>query len=82
MQYFSAVRSLHSLSEAVLLKSLALFGLIGSKHFCYLLKRKIGRIFANRAKILFTPSVRITTIIINTIKNPDCQGFLRIFCIY
>jgi hypothetical protein len=38
VQYFSAVGGLHSLSEAVLFKSLALLGLIGSKHFRYLLQ--------------------------------------------
>ena len=37
LQYVSAVCGSHSLSEAVLLLSLTLFGLIGSKHFVHLL---------------------------------------------
>ena len=36
-EYVSSVGSCHSLSEAVLLLSLTLFGLIGSKHFVHLL---------------------------------------------
>ena len=37
LQDVSAVSSSHSLSEAVLLFSLTLFGLIGSEHFLHLL---------------------------------------------
>ena len=38
LQYVSAVSSCHSFSEAVLLLSLTLFGLISSEHFLHLLK--------------------------------------------
>ena len=37
LQYVSAVSGSHSLSEAVLLLSLTLFGLIGSEHSLHLL---------------------------------------------
>ena len=48
LEYFSAVSGLHSLSEAVLLLSLALFGLICSKH--------IRTSLRFMEKILFTDS--------------------------
>ena len=39
LENVSAVGGLHSLTEAMLLFSLALLRLVGSKHFCFLLVR-------------------------------------------
>ena len=44
LQNGSSVRSLHSLSEAVLLFSLTLFRLVSSEHLLHLLKVLIGSV--------------------------------------
>ena len=44
LENVSAVRSLHSLSEAMLLLSLTLFGLVCSEHFQHLLEFFIGSV--------------------------------------
>ena len=44
LQNGSSVRSLHSLSEAVLLLSLTLFRLVSSEHLLHLLKVLIGSV--------------------------------------
>ena len=44
LEYVSAVSSLHSFSEAMLLFSLTLFGLVSSEHRLHLLMVKIGSV--------------------------------------
>ena len=51
LENVSSVSGLHSLSEAVLLLSLTLFGLISSKHFIYLLEDWIRKRFSGQTTL-------------------------------
>ena len=70
----SAVCSLHSLSEAMLLLSLKLLGLVSSEHFLHLLI-DLSEAFRFSAILRF---YTMTSSIIHT-KAPICQVFFEIF---
>ena len=83
LQNGSSVRSLHSLSEAVLLFSLTLFRLVSSEHLLHLLKVLIGSVgrFAPCEPNGYLAILRFYTMTFHIIHDEYafCQVFFEIF---
>ena len=87
LQYFSAVCGLHSLSETVFLFSLALFRLIGSKHYGCTSLQDFGSdnfacIHNKTTYIIWTRCPFVNSFLKNNAESAFCTEKKTRFCIF